>query len=68
MASNPYVNKVVYGGQTVMDISGDTVTADKLASGYTAHRKDGTQITGTATIVDSVMTQAEVDALFADWS
>lgn len=32
---------------TGVDISNDTVTADKLAYGYTAHMADGTAITGT---------------------
>ena len=30
MANNPYVNKVVYGGQTLIDISDTTATADKI--------------------------------------
>lgn len=42
------VNKVIFGDRTLIDISGDTVTADKLLAGYTAHDKSGTQITGTA--------------------
>lgn len=45
------VNKVVYvenGVQkTLVDLTADTVTAEKLASGITAHDKTGTQITGT---------------------
>lgn len=31
------INKVVYGGKTLIDLTGDTVTADKLLSGITAH-------------------------------
>lgn len=31
-----------------MDLTQDTVDADKLLSSYTAHKNDGTQITGTA--------------------
>lgn len=41
------VNKVVYFGQTLVDLSGDTVTADRLYKGYTAHNKQGAKITGT---------------------
>ena len=41
------VSKVVYGGNAVIDITGDTVTADKLGAGYTAHGADGSAITGT---------------------
>ena len=40
------VNKVVYGGQTLIDLTADTVTKDKLLSGYTAHDKAGDPITG----------------------
>lgn len=45
------VNKVVYVEnsvqKTLVDLTTDTVTADKLASGITAHDKTGAQITGT---------------------
>lgn len=47
MANNPYVNKVVYGNNTLIDLTSDTVTADKLAQGYTAHDSSGAAITGT---------------------
>ncbi len=43
------INKVVYGGTTILDLTGDTVTADKLMQGYTAHDRSGAVITGTAT-------------------
>ena len=42
-----HFNKVIFGGNTVIDLSGDTVTPDKLALGETAHDRDGEQITGT---------------------
>ena len=48
MANNPYVNKVVYGGQTLIDISDTTATADKILQGYIAYGADGQKITGTA--------------------
>ena len=41
------INKVVYGSNTLIDLTADTVTADKLAQGITAHDKSGVQITGT---------------------
>lgn len=41
------VNKVVYDGTTLIDLTGITVTADTLAKGTTAVDKSGTQITGT---------------------
>ena len=43
------INKVIYGGNTLIDLTGDTVTADKLLADYTAHGKDGEAITGTCT-------------------
>lgn len=44
--ANKYVSKVVYGGNTIIDLTADTVTADKILSGYTAHGKDGAPLTG----------------------
>lgn len=49
MASNQYVNKVVYGGETLIDLTSDTIIVSKLLSGYTAHDKSGAPITGTCT-------------------
>ena len=43
------INKVIYGGNILIDLTTDTVTADKLASGITAHDASGTVITGTNT-------------------
>lgn len=43
------INKVVYGGKTLIDLTGDTVTEDKLLSGITAHGKDGELVTGVCT-------------------
>ena len=59
------INKVVYGSQTLIDLTADTVTADQLAEGVTAHDKSGTQITGTSTKdVDSTdATAAEAEIL-----
>lgn len=42
-------NKVVYGTTVLVDLTADTVTADTLMQGYTAHDKSGALITGTAT-------------------
>lgn len=43
------ISKVIYGGQTLIDLTADTITADKLLSGSTAHGADGEKITGTCT-------------------
>ena len=40
------VNKVVFGNETLIDISKDTVTKEKLLTGYTAHDQDGNPIEG----------------------
>lgn len=49
MAENQNVNKVVYGGQTLIDLTADTITAGDLTVGVTAHDKSGATITGTDT-------------------
>ena len=49
MANNEYINKVIYGGNTLIDLTSDTVTADKILSGYTAHAASGAPITGSCT-------------------
>lgn len=41
------VSKVVYSGNTLIDLTGDTVTPETLAKGATAHDKSGEQIVGT---------------------
>ena len=41
------ISKVVYGGNTLIDISGDTVNAARLKAGYTAHNSAGNKVTGT---------------------
>lgn len=42
-------NKVIYGDTTLIDLTADTVSADKLERGITAHDKTGEIITGTST-------------------
>lgn len=41
------VNRVDYDGSTLIDLTSDTISADKLYKGYTAHAADGSVITGT---------------------
>ena len=47
MAQNLYVNKLVVGNEVKFDLTSDTVTAEKLLSGFTAHDQSGAPITGT---------------------
>lgn len=42
-------SKIVFDGKTLIDLTADSVTADKLISGITAHDKSGNSITGTCT-------------------
>lgn len=51
------VNKVVYGGQTVIDLTNDTVTPSDLMSGVTAHGANGQTITGTFSLDTEISAQ-----------
>lgn len=42
-----FINKVIYGNKTLIDLTGDTVEPSKVLSGVTAHDKSGAPITGT---------------------
>lgn len=51
---NQNVNKVIYGGRVLIDLTGDTVDPSKLLKGSKAHDKSGAQIEGACTFdVDS---------------
>lgn len=62
--ANQYVSKVVLGSETLIDLTADTITADKLLSGYTAHGANGAEITGScdfdANTQDATAAVAEV--------
>lgn len=47
------VNKIIYGGNTLVDLTSDTVTANDLAEGITATAADGNKVVG-------VMTKGEI--------
>lgn len=47
MGTDTYNSKVIFNGEVLMDLTGDTVTAAQLLKGITAHGKDGAPITGT---------------------
>ena len=46
MANNQYVNKVMFGDNLILDLTQDTVDANHLARGYTAHSMSGEFIIG----------------------
>ena len=55
--ANEYVSKVVLSnGTTLIDLTGDTVTASDLLTGVTAHDKSGAQTTA-ALLARSVQKQ-----------
>ena len=58
------ISKVVYGGNTLIDLTGDTIKADKLLKGYKAHGADGEVINGAcefdANTQDATATDAEI--------
>lgn len=57
------INKVVYGNSTLIDLMEDTVSADKLLAGETAHDRSGASIEGTVVTTEIwTGTQAEYEA------
>jgi hypothetical protein len=58
------ISKVVYGGETLIDLTADTVTKEKILKGYTAHGANGEPIAGTceydANTQDATATDAEI--------
>ena len=64
MASNPYINKVVYGSDTLIDLTGDDVAASDVLSGKKFHLPSGAQGTGScsydADTSDADATAAEI--------
>lgn len=55
-------SKIVYYGETLIDLTGDTVEAAKLLKGVTAHDKKGEKITGTLSDVTQATPAITVDA------
>lgn len=58
------INKIIYDGNTLIDLTNDTVDASHLLSGYTAHDRSGASVTGACTFdsdtSDATATQAEI--------
>lgn len=57
-------SKVIFGGEVLIDLTADTIKADKLLKGYTAHGADGEAIAGSCTFdadtSDATATAAEI--------
>ena len=58
------INKVIYGSTVLVDLTADTVTADKILASYTAHDATGATVTGTcyfdANTQDATVKVAEI--------
>ncbi len=52
---NDYVNKVIYGTSTLIDLTNDTIISEALQSGFTAHNASGASIIGTAINIQDVL-------------
>ena len=50
------INKVVYAGSTLIDVSGDTATPSDVLAGKTFHKNDGTQASGSLSITSEAKT------------
>lgn len=51
-------NKIIYGGEVLLDLTNDTVSSDTLSRGITAHDKSGRIITGNLVPTDKVISEA----------
>ena len=62
--ANEFINKVIFGGNALIDLTNDTDTAADVQSGKTFHLKDGSTTTGTNTwdsnTQDATATAAEI--------
>lgn len=53
--------KVIFGNETLIDLTGDTVSANNLLSGATAHNRSGDQIVGAVTVPDTLDDLTDVE-------
>lgn len=64
MADNQYVNKVIYGGTTLIDITDTTAVVDKVLDGYYFYGASGEKLEGTCTYnadtSDATATDSEI--------
>ena len=55
-------SKIIYFGETLIDLTADTVEASKMLKGYTAHGADGEIVTGTCTYDADTSTGTATDS------
>lgn len=60
-------NKVKFDGNIIIDLSSDTVSADKVLDGYTFHNSSGDILTGTYTELPGNTLYLEMSAPDSDW-
>ena len=63
------INKVIYGNDTLIDLTSDTVSENNLLAGATAHAADGSSIEGsviTHNVLDTLESESTQDALSAN--
>jgi len=62
--ANQYINKVIYGGNTLIDLTGDDVAASDVLKGKKVHLPSGEPVTGTceydADTSDATATASEI--------
>ena len=66
---NQYTNKVIYEGQTLIDLTADTVSPNNLLDGETAHDRSGAEIQGAVSVpavYDGLDSSSTTDALSAN--
>ena len=70
MATNPYVNKVKYGNDTIIDLTSDTADIEDVRYGKLFHKKTGQQKQGRAymEVDNQVIVRADVLEIFPSTS
>lgn len=60
--ANEKVNKVVLGNETLIDLTNDTVNANNLLAGETAHDRSGNQVQGNVAVPTNLDDLSDVSA------
>lgn len=64
---NMPINKIIYGGETLLDLTGDDAMANHILTGKKAHNRTGNQITGTCSYdSDTSDASASADEILLD--